>query len=75
MDAVTLLRELRKDPHGCPMCDAGKLRSEKPHWPECLWAQVDALLSSPGRTPIEDEALVASPHTTVFDTLRSTGEA
>lgn len=23
------------EPHGCPMCDSGKLRSDKPHWDTC----------------------------------------
>lgn len=43
------LHDLMTDPHGCPMCDWGKLRPSavtagKGHWPDCRWEKARAVL-------------------------------
>lgn len=35
------------EPHGCPMCDSGKLRSpNKPHWTTCGFGRAHALMAT-----------------------------
>lgn len=51
-DLVTEVRDLRAslqlilaEPHGCPMCDSGKLRDpDKEHWDRCGFAKAAALV-------------------------------
>jgi hypothetical protein len=46
-EAVTALRMILTEPHGCPTCDSGKLRNpSKEHWPECGFARATAVLAA-----------------------------
>ncbi len=39
MQLESVLKTILAEPHGCPMCDSGKLRSRKPHWDACGFGQ------------------------------------
>lgn len=48
---IAALREaaglILSEPHGCPMCDSGTLRSpDKEHWDTCGFAKVHALMEA-----------------------------
>lgn len=47
-----ILTAILKDPHGCPMCDSGKLRNpEKQHWPDCPFYQAENILKGTATHP------------------------
>lgn len=58
-EAAACIREMHEalqailaEPDGCPQCDYGKLRANKPHWPECGFAKAQALTArTPETTP------------------------
>jgi hypothetical protein len=46
------LEAVLREPHGCPMCDSGKLRNpDKAHWPECPYLAANQLRTSEPREP------------------------
>lgn len=45
-DLYEALKAIEADPHGCPMCDSGKLRNpDKEHWDRCGYPKLAAALA------------------------------
>ena len=51
-DLLDALRLIMLEPHGCPMCDSGKLRNpDSQHWDACGFARAgEALEKAEGRS-------------------------
>lgn len=45
-ELLEALEAIRREPQGCPMCDAGVLRNkDKNHWPDCPYEMARAAIA------------------------------
>ena len=65
---INALKGILTEPHGCPMCDSGKLRDpNKKHWPDCPFLIATSLLNKEVETLQEKELRLGQRVTEIYD--------